>query len=700
MLDDYYSDDENDKGTENSKNGNISQEVLFLLQALDTPKDSSTTKIDSLDNGHLKIYFASRTHSQLSQFSGQLRLTSFPPTFSEIENERTKFLPLGSRKQLCINSKVAKLKDAMLMNDACLDLQNKDSGDKSCPYFPKMYDNTSQDNIIKFRDKTFMKVHDIEDLTTIGKELTICPYYSVRSGISTAEIITLPYQLLLTKSARTALNIDLKSSIIIIDEAHNLLDTISSLNSSSVSLSNLLDIDTALKHYMQKFWKKFNNNNRIYLSQLKKFIKLLKSFIKARVDAQNTAPGTEITANDIFQGSTADLVNIHKLEKYMEKSKIAFKLERYSEKLKKIKQIKDNPNDHIINSPKNSSLPLLFKISAFLHALSNPSSEGKIFFDNSGQNISLQYMLLDPSFVFREIIEEARCVILAGGTMEPVNDYMRYLFPYIPSNQIKRFRCGHIIPKDNLKVIPIGRGSSDLELEFSFAKRNSKEMIDELGKSLIILCRKIHNGAVVFFPSYKYLNQVVSRWKVTAIWDDLNKVKPVFMEPQGSEKLSQVLTQYSEKASSSMNDNQGALLLSVVGGKMSEGINFSDTLARAVIMIGLPFSNAFSGELIAKRKFVETSVLKSGGTQTDAKNASRDYYENICMRAVNQSVGRAIRHKNDYAVVILMDDRFGKSYIQNKLSLWIREKIVTKNDCTSFSEGVRQIDTFFRDRKE
>ena len=34
------------------------------------------------------------------------------------------------------------------------------------------------------------------------------------------------------------------------------------------------------------------------------------------------------------------------------------------------------------------------------------------------------------------------------------------------------------------------------------------------------------------------------------------------------------------------------------------------------------------------------------------------HYENLCMKAVNQSVGRAIRHKEDYAAILLLDHRF------------------------------------------
>ena len=138
---------------------------------------------------------------------------------------------------------------------------------------------------------------------------------------------------------------------------------------------------------------------------------------------------------------------------------------------------------------------------------------------------------------------------------------------------------------------------------------------------------------------------------------------------------------------------------------MSEGINFNDNLGRGVIMVGLPFPNAQSAEWRAKLEHVEKVASEaynpevvgvgSKSKQEFAKAAGREFYENACMRAVNQSIGRAIRHQQDYAVIVLLDQRYGLERIRGKLPGWIRES-VEEGERRGFGEVMRGTGAFFR----
>lgn len=671
LPNDYNSDDEDSSSqsltTAQNRNDALKHEIQSLMKKLDGPARLDTT---SLLDQHTKILFSSRTHSQLSQFSQQLKLPHFPSSYDTIKDEHLKYLPLGSRKQLCIHPKVGKIGDTALMNDACADMQ-KPNAKSHCEYYPGINREAMQEKVTQFRDSVFTKIRDIEELPELGESIGVCPYYSVRRGISMSEIITLPYQLLLSKNSRDTLGISIKDAIVIIDEAHNLLDTITAIHSVKVSLTEFQRCLSGLRSYMKKFTRRLNGGNRIHLMKLIKIMSIIIKFMENRTSAGLKA-GEEIDLMEMFDKTTADLLNIHKMEKYLAVSKIAYKIESY---------IDTTFEDSDESIQYKSKTPIFFKIIEFLKSINNPSQEGKFFIDTNPTSVN--YLLLNPTEVFRDIVDESKCVILAGGTLEPVSDYYDYLFPYIEPKLIKKFSCGHVIPKENLGVYVVGKRNVDLE--FSFTKRNDKLMMRDLAEGILDIVKRVPNGVVVFMPSYKYLEEVTMYWRTIGLFDQIDGVKTVFSESSTNDVLGEYSTQAQE---------DGALLLAVVGGRLSEGINFSDGLARAVILVGLPYPNAQSGELVAKRGYIEQQVLEKTKSKEESLAAGRRWYDDLCMRAVNQSIGRAIRHQEDYSLIYLFDDRFNRQNIKSKLSGWIKERV----ESVDFGSVLRRTEHFFEEK--
>lgn len=212
---------------------------------------------------------------------------------------------------------------------------------------------------------------------------------------------------------------------------------------------------------------------------------------------------------------------------------------------------------------------------------------------------------------------------------------------------------------------------------------------------------------MAFFPSYDYLSQVLGVWKKPiangngqSTLDLIERKKKVLYESREVVTTTDALLQeYTEAVGS----GSGALLLSVVGGKLSEGINFSDKLGRGVLIIGLPFPNIRSAVWQAKIRYIEEKTYKqSSGAESERKSsasaAGRDFYENSCMRAVNQCIGRAIRHVNDYAAIIMVDRRYDTPRIQGKLPGWIRGSLVSSPATRQAQMTVQRVSKFFADK--
>ena len=104
----------------------------------------------------------------------------------------------------------------------------------------------------------------------------------------------------------------------------------------------------------------------------------------------------------------------------------------------------------------------------------------------------------------------------------------------------------------------------------------------------------------------------------------------------------------SVQSTSGTSSKTGALLFAVIGAKLSEGLNFTDDLARAVVIVGLPYPNKGSPELrermnyvkrLAERRTASSNRRINGTAQSATKDPASELYENMCMNAVNQSIG-------------------------------------------------------------
>eukprot|EP00026_Physarum_polycephalum_P002335 Phypoly_transcript_02341.p1 GENE.Phypoly_transcript_02341~~Phypoly_transcript_02341.p1 ORF type:complete len:947 (+),score=142.85 Phypoly_transcript_02341:183-2843(+) len=675
LLDDYDSDDD----------GIPKKDLSFY--------DSDEDELEGEDLNLRKIYYCSRTHTQLTQFANEVKKTAF---YTDISlSNRARVVCLASRKNLCINDSVLKLLSVSRINDKCLDMQKP--GSSKCPY-------NDSSNIHNFSDHTLMKVRDIEELTALGSRLDACPYYGARRSIGAAQMVLLPYQTLLHKLTRESLGISLKNNIVILDEAHNLVEAINDMYAVEISTAQISQVLSQLQQYLEKYIKRLKPSNIKYVKQLifvnQSFLKAFKDF-KPTLDKQGLSSSVH-TINDFLFDTKIDNINLFKLEKYFKRSEIVKKLNGFFEKHTTVLQPNEPPQDEEESSRHR---PALGQIEAFLLALTNADKDGRVLITHHAneKKSTYKYLQLNAEVHFNDVVKDARSVILAGGTLQPVDVLKQNLFASDYTERISLHSYGHIIPPNHLLVLPLSAGPCSVQFEFTHGSRSNPKMMDELGSTLLNFCQIIPDGIVCFFPSYAYAEQVLKHWTDSALLSKIALKKKVFQEPRNSVQVEEMLTNYKRAIDVSFPDPtnpakpKGAIMFCVVGGKMSEGINFSDGLARCVVIVGLPYPNPSDPFLKEKMEFI-----KNSSTSTASSITSSDYYDNLCMQAVNQSIGRSIRHAKDYASIVLIDHRYHRPHINRKLPSWISARIPAglPQDSTAFGPAFNHIRKFFADKKD
>ncbi|XP_029378350.1 ATP-dependent DNA helicase DDX11 isoform X2 [Echeneis naucrates] len=693
---------------------------------------------DELIEEHVaKIYYCSRTHSQLAQFVHEVQKSPFSKDIS--------LVTLGSRQNLCINEEVRRLGSIQRINDRCMEMQ-KNKHEKQhheedvkrrrgpaksvCPY-------NKASAMQQMRDEVLGAVHDIEQLLKLGKEIHSCPYYATRISIPPAQLVVLPYQMVLHEATRRAAGVQLKGQIVIIDEAHNLSDTLSCIHSAELTGAQLCRAHSQLTQYSDRYKSRLKAKNVMYIKQILFVIEGLVHVLGGKVGQnpqnQATQTGTEmLTINNFLFTAQIDNINLFKLQKYFEKSMISRKLGGFVEKYagsgvslhtqsssnkenrrtvglnRFLQTLQTSQSTAPVSSPdqqgslepdKVLSASPMMQVEGFFMALTNSNSDGRVIVHKQGtlSEGSVKFLLLNPAVHFAQVLKECRAVVIAGGTMQPVSDFKQELLfsAGVGEERITEFSCGHVIPPDNILPLILCSGPSGQQLDFTFQNRDSPQMMDETGRILSNICNVVPGGVVCFFPSYEYSRRIISHWEATGALARLANKKKIFQEPKKANQVEQVLNNFShciKRCGLDSNGLTGALLFSVVGGKMSEGINFSDDLGRCVVMVGMPYPNIKSPELQEKMSYLDKHLPHSGG-----RSPGQALVENLCMKAVNQSIGRAIRHRGDYSSIVLCDRRYSRPATLLKLPTWIKDRTSTYSN---FGPAFAALRKFFQEKKQ
>ncbi|XP_063703701.1 regulator of telomere elongation helicase 1 homolog [Culicoides brevitarsis] len=647
-----------------------------------------------------KIIYASRTHSQLSQAMAEMKRTTY---------SYMKAAVVGSRDQLCIHPDVTKESG----NSNKIHMCRAHVQARTCGFYQRVDQKKDHPD---FREASVM---DIEDLVTAGKKHKCCPYFLSKEMVEKADIIFMPYNYLLDPKARKANNIELHNSIVILDEAHNVEKMCEEsasiqLKSSDVALcmeevtnimrkldddKNLGFVDdvggaedgqtftiedlATLKELLMKLEENIDNLkadtnegtthpgnfifdllNRSGFNESNSDIirKLLDDLIQW-ITAATQAQGKGISSNAGGLSLLSDVLTIVFAGKggdFHERVRRCYKVHIGIEEQKKEKGYKKNDGWTAMGKAPTPSVK------------------------NNAKVVS--YWCFNPGFGMTQVLNKnVRSVILTSGTLAPLKPLISELG--IPVNV--RLENPHIIKKSQVYVRIVSHGPDNEQLISNYENRNNPKYVASLGRTIMNFCPVIPSGLLVFFPSYFIMNKCMDDWQASGLWSQISARKPIFIEPRTKEEFTVVMNNYYAK----INDpnGKGAIFMAVCRGKVSEGLDFADMNGRGVIITGLPFPPVKDPRVVLKRRYLEENRTRENEILSGA-----EWYGLEATRAVNQAIGRVIRHKDDYGAILLCDQRFNDRRQKDQLSKWLQGHLQQSFN-PGFGTIMKELSMFFKE---
>lgn len=615
-------------------------------------------------------------------------------------------IALSCRANLCIFPQVA-------------DIGVKYDVDVACRAHTVQY---ATEDRCQFYDHVLMRprpgVYGIDELKAFGRHNGLCPYFLARRLISEAQVVMCSFAYTLDPLARELLIPSLgKQAIVVYDEAHNIDDVCCEFMSSALSAETLNKAMRSLKE-AEDMAKTMREEEQEKLSGVLKHLKENLENEEGQMAADATMeifanpqlpehilkcamPATLrnfsdflATAKDVIayfagfiqgiekpEGDGAERGVIHQQERQvfildddmMEEvlnivpsgnqyttPQILTDIKKKTEITPEILHFMYSRFGKFLSKYKVADLKMytaLLDVLSFASLLATYDEGYLVFTENTPKGLLIQLVCVNPALAFGSALQLFKRVIVTSGTLSPPQIYPR-LLRFEPVT-IQDFTMS--LSRDCLLPLFVTRGNSGVPLSSAFKLRSDPRVAKNYGDLLLNFAKIVPDGIVCFFPSYVYMNQLLDSWISDHVVDEVMKYKLIFMETEVAAESAMALENYMKAIES----GRGAVFLGVARGRVSEGVDFAHHYGRCVLLFGLPVRNTQSQIVQTRADYVESSL----GMPKD------EFMLFDAMRAAAQCVGRLLRSKTDYGIVVLADRRYARPEARSQLPHWIRQFI-------------------------
>ncbi|KAJ2450832.1 hypothetical protein EV183_004008, partial [Coemansia sp. RSA 2336] len=713
------------------------QTIAFILNLAKTRKLEGVTEEDTAvlqdfkDSGiratHTpRIYFGSRTHKQVSQLVDELRRKT---------PYRLQTAVLGSRSQTCIYNK-RKTAGSESVEDMCRSLRDEEKCEPHS-HFRRI---VGHKTIVRGGEH---EIWDLEDLVKLGRKTNACPYYASREMASNAELVFCPYNYILDPRVRDAANIDLANSVVIFDEAHNIenaardaasfevtdkaLSILAFECTKMIERGVLVSSHAAIRNMAETLanWLQQEDNGYEYVE----YEMQTAVWPKPDWSVEQLLKDLLLTP-DVVQDLKEAYVAIEDYIRELRKDKnegLYFKRPEFDDMGSENEENLGRPDTVPMRHLSSSSMRIVDGLIRMLSTvwpgnkfandyriaiMRCPNPEARSDFQSTGRsrrkrqlnsitrNIPLQlntlaFWCMNPGVIFQKISKLSWSVVLTSGTLSPLESYASEL----QVDFVSTLEASHVIHPDRFCALSVQCGPSGTPMEAKYKTTDQLSFQDDMGAAILSITKKCPDGMLVFAPSYALLNKLFARWDCTGVLAEINVHKEVFIEPQGgASEFDKLLKAFRKHLHKSENIGQpsprGAIIFAVYRGKVSEGIDFSDYFCRAVVNIGIPYPAYKDVQVVLKREYNDARSTPKPDGSSQLLNGSK-WYNIQAFRAINQALGRCLRHKNDWGAIIMLESRFAYPWNISQLSKWVRGSLQVYY---TLSEAQQYLEKFYQER--